>query len=205
EHLPVALRGVVARQPRDQRRYVARVEDVELALGRLLTHDRGGRRRGVHGEPRPRQRRDGVGRDAVLLHLLPDDDRHERDGGLGGAVVHLPDVAEQPRVGRRVDDAPVQHGALLLLLAPVFAGVAALKSATLSPLAIACPPFFLISATTSCAGVAVGWPVPSKWAPRSFTTILAPCCAMRSACSRPIPRPEPVMIATLPSSSIEGL
>src|SRR2546426_8343832 len=26
---------------------------------------------------------------------------------------------------------------------------------------------------------------------------------MRSACSRPMPRPEPVMIATLPSSNIE--
>src|SRR3989441_6837585 len=82
--------------------------------------------------------------------------------------------------------------------------LAALKSATLSPLAIAWPPRFLISATTSCAGVAVAWPVPSKWAPRSFTTILAPCCAMRSACSRPMPRPEPVMIATLPSSNIEA-
>src|SRR5205809_314468 len=73
--------------------------------------------------------------------------------------------------------------------------LAALKSATLSPLATASPPFFLISATTSCAGVAVGCPVPSKCAPRSFTTTLAPCCAMSSACSRPMPRPEPVMIA----------
>src|SRR5207245_10693966 len=90
-------------------------------------------------------------------------------------------------------------------IAHVMVRLAALKSAALSPLATASPPFFLLSATASCAGVAVGLPVPSKWAPRSFTTILAPCCAMRSACSRPMPRPEPVMIATLPSSNIEGL
>src|SRR5213593_995533 len=80
--------------------------------------------------------------------------------------------------------------------------LAALKSATLSPLAIAWPPIFLISATTSCAGVAVGAPVPSKCAPRSFTTTFAPCLARSSASSRPMPRPEPVTIATLPSSNI---
>src|SRR5437870_7779777 len=80
--------------------------------------------------------------------------------------------------------------------------LAALKSATLSPLATAWPPIFLISATTSCAGVAVGAPVPSKCAPRSFTTTFAPCFARSSASSRPMPRPEPVTIATLPSSNI---
>src|SRR5262249_51867245 len=50
--------------------------------------------------------------------------------------------------------------------------------------------------------VAFAWPVPSKWAPRSFTTTFAPCLAMSSASSRPIPRPEPVTIATFPSSNI---
>src|SRR5438094_2817541 len=80
--------------------------------------------------------------------------------------------------------------------------LAALKSTTLSPLATAWPPIFLISATTSCAGVAVGAPVPSKCAPRSFTTTFAPCFASSSASSRPMPRPEPVTIATLPSSNI---
>src|SRR5437867_1290683 len=80
--------------------------------------------------------------------------------------------------------------------------LAALKSATLSPFAIAWPPVFLISATTSWAGVAVGAPVPSKCAPRSFTTTFAPCLAMSNASSRPMPRPEPVTIATLPSSNI---
>src|SRR5262245_44755018 len=79
---------------------------------------------------------------------------------------------------------------------------AALKSATLSPLAMASPPFFLISATTSWAGVAVGAPVPSKCAPRSFTTTFAPSLAMSNASSLPMPRPAPVTIATLPSSSM---
>ena len=80
--------------------------------------------------------------------------------------------------------------------------LAPLKSLTLSPFATASPPIFLISATTSWAGDPVGAPLPSKCAPRSFTTTFAPCFAMSSASSRPIPRPAPVMIATFPSSNI---
>src|SRR4051812_41792520 len=73
------------------------------------------------------------------------------------------------------------------------------QSATLSPLAIASPPIALISSTTCCAGVA-SLPLPSLAPPRSLTTTLAPSDANSSACSRPMPRPAPVMIATRPSS-----
>ena len=76
---------------------------------------------------------------------------------------------------------------------------AASKSVTSSWLAMASPPAALISATTSSAGVA-SEPVPSGDPPRSFTTTLAPSAANKSACSRPIPRPAPVMMATRPSS-----
>src|SRR4029434_6823595 len=47
-------------------------------------------------------------------------------------------------------------------------------------------------------------PVPSKCAPRSFTTTFAPSLAKRSASSRPMPRPAPVTIATLPSSELRN-
>ena len=40
--------------------------------------------------------------------------------------------------------------------------------------------------------------------PRSLTTTLAPCSASNSACSRPMPRPAPVMMATRPSQSGHG-
>src|SRR4051794_16022687 len=73
------------------------------------------------------------------------------------------------------------------------------QSATLSPLTIASPPIASISATTCCAGVA-SVPVPSLAPPTSLTTTRAPSRANKSACSRPIPRPAPVMIATRPSS-----
>src|SRR3954470_7470096 len=58
----------------------------------------------------------------------------------------------------------------------------------------------LISSTTCCAGV---WspPLPSAAPPRSLTTTLAPSAANSSACSRPMPRPAPVMMATRPSSA----
>src|SRR3954447_14779319 len=75
------------------------------------------------------------------------------------------------------------------------------QSATLSPLTIASPPMASISATTCCAGV-MSVPVPSLAPPRSFTTTFAPSAAKNSACSRPIPRPAPVMIATRPSSEL---
>jgi hypothetical protein len=73
------------------------------------------------------------------------------------------------------------------------------QSATLSPLTTASPPIALISSTTCCAGVA-SLPLPSFAPPRSLTTTLAPSDANSSACSRPMPRPAPVMIATRPSS-----
>src|SRR3954453_883398 len=77
------------------------------------------------------------------------------------------------------------------------------QSATLSALTIASPPIASISATTCCAGVA-SVPAPSLAPPRSLTTTRAPSRANSSACSRPIPRPAPVMIATRPSSDPIG-
>src|SRR5262249_40685999 len=63
--------------------------------------------------------------------------------------------------------------------------------AVTSPLqATARPPIPSISAIVSFAGASS----------RSFTTTAAPSLASRSATSRPMPRPEPVTIATLPSS-----
>src|ERR1700730_9671069 len=77
------------------------------------------------------------------------------------------------------------------------------QSATLSAIAIAAPPMPSISATTCCAGVR-SLPDPSAAPPTSLTTTLAPSAAKRSACSRPMPRPAPVMMATRPSSAPIG-
>src|SRR5262245_46470670 len=73
--------------------------------------------------------------------------------------------------------------------------------ATLSPFAIASPPAFLISATTSFAGA---WspPSPDSDTPMSFTTTFAPCCAISFAIAAPMPRPAPVTTTTFPSTSL---
>src|SRR6202040_1156224 len=65
--------------------------------------------------------------------------------------------------------------------------------------AMACPPAFLISSTTSCAGPA-SVPAPSRLAPISQTTTLAPSCAINSAMPRPMPRAAPVTMATFPAT-----
>src|SRR5580704_12450511 len=65
--------------------------------------------------------------------------------------------------------------------------------------AMAWPPAFLISSTTSCAGPA-SVPAPSRLAPISQTTTLAPSCAINSAMPRPMPRAAPVTMATLPAT-----
>src|SRR5436309_1804003 len=57
----------------------------------------------------------------------------------------------------------------------------------------------LISATTLSA-ISAPLPPPCRSLPRSFTTTLAPSRAKSSACSRPMPPPDPVTHATLPSS-----
>src|SRR5919197_6471575 len=44
-------------------------------------------------------------------------------------------------------------------------------------------------------------PVPSGAPPRSLTTTFAPSLENSSACSRPMPRPAPVMTAIRPSSA----
>src|SRR6202035_1332737 len=65
--------------------------------------------------------------------------------------------------------------------------------------AMAWPPAFLISSTTSCAGPA-SVPAPSRLARISQTTPLAPSCAINSAMPRPMPRAAPVTMATLPAT-----
>src|SRR4029077_3283443 len=65
--------------------------------------------------------------------------------------------------------------------------------------AMAWPPAFLISSTASCAGPA-SVPAPSRLAPISQTTTLAPSCAINSAMPRPMPRAAPVTMATLPAT-----
>ena len=61
---------------------------------------------------------------------------------------------------------------------------------TLPTQATAWPPASRMACTASCAGSAS----------RSLTTMRAPSLASFSAIARPMPRPEPVMRATLPSS-----
>src|SRR4051812_48042070 len=72
--------------------------------------------------------------------------------------------------------------------------------ATSLVLATASPPAARTSSTTSWAGPA-SEPVPSLAAPTSLTTTFAPSRAKSSACSRPMPRPAPVMTVTRPSSA----
>ena len=74
------------------------------------------------------------------------------------------------------------------------------RSDTDALLAIASPPFDLISSTTRSA--ASPSPDPSRVPPRSFTTTFAPCSANASAWARPRPLPAPVTITTLPSKSL---
>src|SRR5438270_3562153 len=64
---------------------------------------------------------------------------------------------------------------------------------------MASPPAALIWLTMSCAGV-VSEPSPVPLVPGSLTTTLAPFAAINFATSPPTPRPEPVQIATRPSS-----
>src|SRR4051812_43843090 len=76
-----------------------------------------------------------------------------------------------------------------------------MASATVSKLAIAVPPRFLISSTTSSAGAALV-PDPSAATPGSLTTTLAPSAAHSSAIARPMPRPAPVTMMTLSCSDL---
>src|SRR4051794_35193613 len=77
--------------------------------------------------------------------------------------------------------------------------LAGMASATVSKLATAVPPRFLISSATSSAGAALD-PEPSAATPGSLTTTLAPSAAQSSAISRSMPRPAPVTMMDLPSS-----
>src|SRR5882757_6038305 len=79
--------------------------------------------------------------------------------------------------------------------------LAGMASATVSKLATAVPPRFLISSATSSAGAALE-PEPSAATPGSLTTTFAPSAAHSSAISRPMPRPAPVTMMDLPSSDL---
>src|SRR6516165_2305193 len=79
--------------------------------------------------------------------------------------------------------------------------LAGIASATVSKFAIAVPPRFLISSTTSSAGAALV-PEPSAATPGSLTTTFAPSAAQSRAISRPMPRPAPVTMMDLPSSDL---
>ena len=63
--------------------------------------------------------------------------------------------------------------------------------------ATAVPPAPVIS-TTTCWATDWSAPVPSTLTPGSTTTTLAPSSAIILATPRPMPRPEPVTMATLP-------
>src|SRR5437588_7489392 len=75
------------------------------------------------------------------------------------------------------------------------------NSLTESKLGTAAPPSASISLQTSTAGRS-SVVSPERLAPRSFTTTLAPSDASDLANSRPIPRPDPVTMATRSSSSM---
>src|SRR6476660_4976497 len=66
----------------------------------------------------------------------------------------------------------------------------AARSVTSTPIASARPPRSVIAAAVAAA-----------LSPRATATIVAPCCAKRSAIARPIPRDAPVTTATLPVRS----
>ena len=88
-------RAVLGGEIGDERRHVARVARVELALFRLRTvldaRDR-------LDEARHRRGCDGVDAHAVAVELHLGDDRQRRDARFRRAVVGLADVAEQPDV-----------------------------------------------------------------------------------------------------------
>ena len=82
-------------QPRHQRRYQLGVDLLDQVAEDVLGHARAG------------HRGDGVDLDVVLGALLGEHPGEADQTHLGGAVVGLAEVAEDPRVGRGVDDPPV--------------------------------------------------------------------------------------------------
>ena len=80
------------------------------------------RRRDGPGQPGSGCRGDRVDPDPVPDELLLRDHGEGGDTALGGAVVALPDIAEQSRRRGRVDDRGVHRPAGLRLLAPVLGG-----------------------------------------------------------------------------------
>ena len=78
-------------------------------------------------------------------------------------------------------------------------GLAAFDGCDIHMIGTAFPPLALISLATSSEGDAVSFR-PATVTPRSLITTAHPCAANALAMPRPIPRPPPVIAATLPSS-----
>src|SRR6266545_3040445 len=200
---------LVAGERDDDRGDVRRVHDVEAILWLRDLPERGFRhaRAGVRCET--------VDRHAVACELLRGDHRERRYRGLRRAVVRLADVPEHTGRAGGVDHAAADLFASLGALTPVRGGVTRRCEMALEvdvqngvplvlahvhehALARASPPAAPISSTTSWAGVSFRRS-PASETPRSLTTTLAPASARANACSRPMPRPAPVTIATFPS------
>src|SRR5271163_1545996 len=113
---------IVTAQPCDQGRDVGRPEGVELA-GLRRRHSRGGLRGRIYRKTSARDRRDGVGSDAITLHLAVDDNRHRGHRGLRRAVVALTGVTKDAGIGAGVDEPAIEHVAGLVLFAPIGAGM----------------------------------------------------------------------------------
>ena len=67
----------------------------------------------------PRPRRDRVHRHAIRIELARHRQGERCDSALGGGVVGLPECAEQPCLGGRVDDPPDDAASTLVLCPPV--------------------------------------------------------------------------------------
>ena len=122
DDLAVDVAGLVGGEPGHDGRGVLRVHAVELALGDVVGLEglagtgHGG---GDAGEP---GRADAVGGDVRGGELLGERQREPGDGGLGGGVVGLAEVAAQAGTRGGVDDAAVDAGAGLVLLTEVLGG-----------------------------------------------------------------------------------
>src|SRR5437763_14687917 len=100
-----------------------------------------------------------------------------------------------PALFTRMSTLPNESSAVCTMLA------APANSLTESKLGTATPPSASISLHTSTAGRS-SVASPDRLAPTSFTTTLAPSAARHLANSRPMPRPDPVTMATRSSSSM---
>ncbi len=112
---------LLAAKPYHQRRNVRGIVTIEAAIGRLLHHV------GKHvlGHAGARRWCQCVCSDVVAAQLRGLHQRERCNAALGRRVVRLSNGSLQPRTGTGVDDAPAHRLAVLRLLTPVVAGVAA--------------------------------------------------------------------------------